>query len=171
MNVTTINAINAKNVIKEKKMKIAIPAYENQTLCPHFGHAPNFAIIEVNDETKQVNSIELLVPEMGGHEAVPPWLKSLGVSVLVAGGIGQRAIDNLQAHQITVLYGAQEKPVKEITEEFLNNKLTMEPRPCNHIHHDNCEHHDHEHQHQHENEREHECKHDQHHHQHGHKHE
>jgi len=53
-------------------MKIAIPANEQGILYPHFGHAPYFAIVDVEEETKRITNISLQKPELGGHAAVPP---------------------------------------------------------------------------------------------------
>ncbi len=38
-------------------MKIAIPMAQGQ-LCPHFGHCEQFAMLEVNEQTKEILSIE-----------------------------------------------------------------------------------------------------------------
>ncbi len=119
-------------------MKIAIPANENKTLCPHFGHAPFFAIIDLYQETKEVNTIELIAPSMGGHEAVPPWLKSLGVTLMIAGGIGQKAIDFVAANGITLIAGVPELPITEVVNLWLNDKLVSQFTPCNHTHEEGC---------------------------------
>jgi len=121
-------------------IKIAIPANELEVLYPHFGHAPYFAIIEINDNTKEIVNTTLLKPELGGHEAVPPWLKSLGVSKLIAGSLGNLAIENLNTHCIDVYYGAPELPVKELVSLWLKNELVLNPQPCNHSHDHECEH-------------------------------
>ncbi len=121
-------------------MKIAIPATEERILCPHFGHAPYFAVIETNDATKEIIKTTLLQPEMGGHAAVPPWLKSLGVKCLIAGGLGNLAIENLNNHDIDVFYGAPELPVDEIVRQFMTDELELNPQPCNHKHDHDCSH-------------------------------
>ena len=121
-------------------MKIAIPATEEQVLCPHFGHAPYFAVVEVDNATRRIGVIQLLKPEQGGHAAVPPWLRDLGVTTLIAGGLGQLAIENLHRHGIDVQYGAPELPVAQIAEHWLQGTLTLNPRPCDHKHDPDCEH-------------------------------
>lgn len=126
-------------------MKIAIPSTEENILCPHFGHAPMFAIININDSTKEIVSTTLLKPEMGGHSAVPPWLKTMQVSKLIAGGLGSLAIENLNNHNIDVYYGAPELPVNEIVQLFLKDELVLNPQPCNHKHDHECEHAEHHH--------------------------
>lgn len=126
-------------------MKIAIPSTEESILCPHFGHAPLFAVIELDIEKKAIISTSLLKPEMGGHAAVPPWLKTLGVSSLIAGGLGQLAIENLNNHGIEVFYGAPELHVNQVAELWMNDRLELNPQPCNHTHDHDCEHSEHTH--------------------------
>ncbi len=126
-------------------IKIAIPSNEMAILYPHFGHAPLFAIVEVNEDSKEITEVQLLHPELGGHEAVPPWLKSLGVTALIAGGLGKPAIDNLNTHCIDVFYGAPELSVKELVGLWLKNELILNPQPCNHSHDHECEHTEHHH--------------------------
>ncbi|HNX01252.1 MAG TPA: DUF134 domain-containing protein [Candidatus Cloacimonadota bacterium] len=135
-----------KDKIKEEMMKIAIPATEDGILCPHFGHAPMFAIVEVNSETKEIVSSTLYKPEMGGHAAVPPWLRMMGVTKLIAGGLGAMAVDNLQRNGIEVIAGAPELKVEDVTTLWLDGKLISNPKPCSHEHHEGCEH-DHHHGH------------------------
>jgi predicted Fe-Mo cluster-binding NifX family protein len=126
-------------------VKIAIPSNEEGILYPHFGHAPAFAVLEVDESTKQIIETKLTVPEMGGHAAVPPWLNSLGVSVLIAGGLGAAAIENLNHHNIDVYYGASELPVQEVVTQWLAGNLKLDPRPCSHQHGHDCGHGDHQH--------------------------
>lgn len=129
----------------ENKMKLALPATEEGILCPHFGHAPRFAVVETDDNTKTIAKTILLRPEMGGHAAVPPWLKSLSVSKLIAGGLGNLAIENLNNHGIDVYYGAPELPVEELVSRFLSDTLVLNPKPCDHTHDHDCPHGDHQH--------------------------
>jgi predicted Fe-Mo cluster-binding NifX family protein len=126
-------------------VKIAIPSTEESVLCPHFGHAPYFAVVEISDKTKEIVSTTLLKPDMGGHAAVPPWLKSLGVSSLIAGGLGSLAIENLNTHDIDVFYGAPELPISEIVRLYLKDELVLNPQPCSHTHDHDCEHTEHQH--------------------------
>lgn len=138
-------------------MIIAIPANEDKTLCSHFGHAPRFAIIKT-DADKNIVSAELLEHEGGGHKALPPWLKSLGVELLIAGGLGAPAMENLNAHGIAVLAGAPPLDTEEVVRLFLSGKLENRYTPCNH----HGEHHHHEEGHEcghHKHDDKHECGH------------
>lgn len=71
---------------KEKsKMKIAV-TYENGLIFQHFGHCENFKVYHVEDgklvDTKVENAAG------NGHGALAGFLKSLGVDILICGGIG-----------------------------------------------------------------------------------
>lgn len=127
-----------KPMLKDDSMKIAIPATEQGILCPHFGHAPRFAIVETDEQT--VQNTNLLTPDQGGHAAVPPWLQTLGVSCLIAGGLGAKAIENLNLHGIDVHYGAPELPVETIAEMWLKQTLHLDPHPCDHKPDHDCGH-------------------------------
>ena len=45
-------------------MKIVIPS-KDEKLCGHFGHCEYFSIVEVNDETNEILSIESKIPLSG----------------------------------------------------------------------------------------------------------
>ena len=69
-------------------MKIAV-ATDGPMVAPHFGRCPEYAIVTAKDG-KVVD--EVLIPSPG-HESgfVPEYLSKLGVSCIVAGGMGPRA--------------------------------------------------------------------------------
>lgn len=122
-------------------MIIALPAEETKMLCPHFGHAPLFAIVKV-DENKQITDISYQTPTVSGHSALPSWLKSFGVEVIIVGGIGKPALANLAANGIRPIAGAPVKNVGEIVSLWLTEKLELKPTECSH-HHGQHDHHDH----------------------------
>jgi len=57
----------------------------------HFGHCEHFALIDVDEDKKEITKKEL-VPSPG-HEPglLPQWLAEQGVSFVIAGGMGSRA--------------------------------------------------------------------------------
>lgn len=108
---------------------IAIPM-ENEVLCAHFGHCEYFAIITVANG-QIVDSKELTPPE---HVPglYPRWVAEHGVTDVIAGGMGQKAIDLFHAQTINVFVGAPQKEAKSIVEDFLANKLNLDANYCNH---------------------------------------
>ena len=71
-------------------MKIAIPL-SRKSLSSHFGQADAFALYTLSDE-KAVLSSETLTPPPHEPGSYPRWLAGLGVKVLLAGGMGGRAL-------------------------------------------------------------------------------
>ncbi|MGB5922065.1 MAG: NifB/NifX family molybdenum-iron cluster-binding protein, partial [Syntrophobacteria bacterium] len=88
-------------------MKFAIPLAEG-VLCAHFGHCQQFAIIETKDG--QVKDKELHTPPPHEPGVLPNWLAELGVSVVIAGGMGRRALGLFSEKGIRVTVGAPSSP-------------------------------------------------------------
>jgi len=124
---------------KKKNMtqKIAIPM-ENGQLSTHFGHCQYFAIVAVED--KKIVEITKQIPPEHKPGVYPRWVASLGVTDVIAGGIGQRAIDLFNEQGINVFAGAPVKSEEEIVNEFLAGELSLSANYCNHDenHHSHC---------------------------------
>jgi len=88
-------------------MKFAIPLAEGK-LTAHFGHCQEFALVNVEDN--EIKGKELLVPPPHEPGVLPAWLHEKGATVIIAGGMGQRAIQLFQQNDIEVVIGA---PVME----------------------------------------------------------
>jgi len=54
-------------------MRVALPTNDKK-ICMHFGHCSEFAIVDFNEETKQVEKVEFLVPPMHEPGVLPKWL-------------------------------------------------------------------------------------------------
>ena len=119
--------------------KIAIPL-ENGVLCAHFGHCEQFAILEVvNNEITGINKITPPQHEPGLY---PKWISEFGVTDVIAGGMGQKAITLFHAEQINVFVGAPADSAQELVADFLANKLSLNANYCNHddSHEHTCKH-------------------------------
>ncbi len=111
------------------KKVIAIPV-ENGVLCAHFGHCERFAIVEVTDGNIEKISEHLPPEHVPG--LYPRWIAQFGVSDVIAGGMGQKAIMLFQEQNINAFVGAPVKTPEELVRDFLDNKLTLEANYCNH---------------------------------------
>lgn len=109
--------------------KVAIPL-QNNTLCSHFGHSEKFVIYEI-DSNKVVNITRLTPPP---HEpgSIPRWLHQQGVTDIIAGGIGQRAIQILLGNEINVYVGVQPQPTDQIVKDFMDGTLKAGVNLCDH---------------------------------------
>ncbi|MBN1764590.1 MAG: NifB/NifX family molybdenum-iron cluster-binding protein [Sedimentisphaerales bacterium] len=112
-------------------MKIAIPLV-NDKLCMHFGHCEVFALIDVDEESKSINSMERLTPPMHQPGVLPAWLHTQGANVIIAGGMGQRAQQLFAQNDIKVVVGAPSEPPESIVTAYLNDTLVPGENICDH---------------------------------------
>lgn len=118
---------------------IAIPM-ENGVLSTHFGHCQYFAIATV--ENDQIIDIKELTPPDHEPGVYPRWVASFGVTDVIAGGMGQKAISLFNNQNINVFVGAPLEGARDIIENFLADKLSLNANYCNHDdkHEHNCKH-------------------------------
>ncbi|HAA48025.1 MAG TPA: dinitrogenase iron-molybdenum cofactor [Synergistaceae bacterium] len=124
-------------------MKIAVAAQEGN-VCPHFGHAPTYAVFTVDEEGNILDQADLPNP---GHApgVLPQWLGNLGVDVIIAGGMGPRAEDLFRGQGIEPVIGATGN-VKEVVAAYFRGILEKGPSACHHEYHEKghqCSHNDH----------------------------
>jgi len=111
-------------------MKIAIPSHDEK-LCLHFGHCEVFVIVDV-DERNTILRMENKVPPPHEPGLLPKWLREMGVDVVIAGGMGQRAQNLFAENSIKVVVGAPPETLKTIIEKFLNGTLETGANTCDH---------------------------------------
>jgi predicted Fe-Mo cluster-binding NifX family protein len=116
-------------------MKIAIPV-ENGRLNSHFGGSSQFAIIELDPGVKATLGSETLPAPEHQPGAFPRWLHGLGVQVVIAGGIGQRALAIFAQNGIKVLAGQPDAPVEALVAAYMAGQLVQTPEGCAHHHGD-----------------------------------
>ncbi len=111
------------------KKRIAIPL-ENGILCSHFGHCQQFAIVDASENS--ISEVKLVTPPPHEPGLLPAWLAEKGVTDVIAGGMGQRAIDLFNQQKINVFVGAQIKSHSELVNDLLNNSLVAGANYCDH---------------------------------------
>jgi predicted Fe-Mo cluster-binding NifX family protein len=126
-------------------MKIAIP-HDNGRLHGHFGGCREFALIEVDSKTKTLVGLKIISAPEHQPGLFPRWLHQQGVSSVIVGGIGRRALDLFAEQGIEVRPGPPGTSVEALVASYLGGLLTGTPEGCtNHGHH-----HDHDHDHSHD---------------------
>lgn len=126
-------------------MKVVITANDNQglngQLAQHFGHCPFFVVAEV-DANHQIISVTVNAnPYAENHQPgqIPQYVKTLGADVVLAGGMGGRAIEFFQQLGIEVASAAHSKVGDALT-AYLAGQLSGVVE-CNHDHdHDHAHH-------------------------------
>jgi ATP-binding protein involved in chromosome partitioning len=112
-------------------MKIAIPMACGQ-LCMHFGHCEQFALVDVDDTTKRVTETTLVTPPPHEPGLLPRWLHEQGATVIIAGGMGQRAQQLFAQNNITVLVGAPVDTAENLVAAYLDGSLVSGQNACDH---------------------------------------
>jgi len=110
-------------------MRIAIPTKDGM-LCPHFGHCRQFAIVDVDTEKREILKVEMLTPPEHEPGIIPEWLKGLGCNMVIAGGMGARAIDALADSGVGVVCGAPEHAPHDIVMDYLQGQLMTQGYTC-----------------------------------------
>lgn len=113
------------------KKRIAIPL-EDGMLCAHFGHCEKFAIVQVDQG--RVESIQEFPPPDHVPGLYPRWIAGFGVTDVIAGGMGQKAISIFNDCNINVFAGAPVRPPRELVEDFLAGRLDLSANYCQHDH-------------------------------------
>lgn len=100
-------------------MKIAV-ASEGNLVTQHFGHCANFNIFDIK-EGKITGSISMQNGDHA-HGCVPDFLTESGVKLIITGGIGGGAVENLKRKGIEVITGAS-GDAKAAAETYLSGAL------------------------------------------------
>lgn len=109
--------------------KIAIPS-SSGLLGVHFGHCEHFCIYETGEG--EVKRREIITPPPHQPDLYPDWLSKQNVTDVIAGGMGQKAIDNFKQKKINVHTGAPQESPDEIVQNFLNGTLETTTNLCDH---------------------------------------
>jgi predicted Fe-Mo cluster-binding NifX family protein len=112
-------------------MRIAIPV-TNGKLSAHFGHCEQFAIIDVDSNSRDIKSQELVLPPAHEPGALPRWLAGLHVELIIAGGMGRRAQQLFAQSGIDVVVGAADNNPQELASQYLAGQLQSGQNICDH---------------------------------------
>jgi len=109
-------------------MKIALPSYQNQ-VDEHFGHCEYFTVFTIEDE--KILTEELITPPSGcGCKSnIAATLAQKGVKYMLAGNMGQGAVNVLNNVGIQVLRGCAGN-VKDVAEKWLTGHLNDSGIAC-----------------------------------------
>lgn len=99
-------------------------------LDPHFGHCEAFALIDA-DEKRKVITGRKIVPSPGHRPGfLPGWLAGQGARVVIAGGMGERAMELFAAHGIDVILGAQPMDPEAAVMAHLKGEMKSTGNAC-----------------------------------------
>lgn len=110
--------------------KIAIPVDNSGILDGHFGHCKFFAIVTI--QSGEIISEEKIVPPPHEPGLLPKWLAEKGVTDIIAGGMGQKAIQLFNQRGVNAFVGAPQVSSKELIAGHINDTLSLTANYCNH---------------------------------------
>jgi predicted Fe-Mo cluster-binding NifX family protein len=119
-------------------MKIALPSNQNN-IDSHFGHCEYFTIYTVDKTKKEILNCETIKSPAGcGCKSnIASTLSQLGVKVMIAGNMGEGAVNVLNNSGIDVLRGCS-GDVKTAVLKWLDNSLNDSGDTC-HEHEHGCQ--------------------------------
>jgi predicted Fe-Mo cluster-binding NifX family protein len=110
-------------------MRIALPS-DGSKVDEHFGHCRCFTIFGVDDENKIVSEETLAPPPGCGCKSnIVPQLAGMGVSVMLAGNMGDGAVHILASNGIKVVRGCA-GDVREVAQAWLAGKVDDSGTGC-----------------------------------------
>ena len=110
--------------------KFAVPINESGMLDGHFGHCDYFAIIDTDGS--QIVAEQKVTPPPHEPGVLPNWLSEKGVTHVLAGGMGNRAIRLFNQRNIDVFVGAPKMNAGELVAGFLNKTIEFSVNACDH---------------------------------------
>jgi predicted Fe-Mo cluster-binding NifX family protein len=117
-------------------MKISLPSRQNR-VDQHFGHCEYFTVFTVNENREIVSEEMVSSPESCGCKSnIAQTLAKMGVRMMLAGNMGQGAVNLLNGYGIDVLRGCA-GDVKEVTRNWLAGNLTDSGIACS-LHEHGC---------------------------------
>jgi len=112
-------------------MKIFIPLM-NGKLTPHFGHCEEFSVIIMDDPKGEIKTSERISGPAHEPGVLPRFLMEQGAYLVIAGGMGGRARDMLEAKGIEVVVGGPALAPEEVVAQWQNGELGNGANQCNH---------------------------------------
>ena len=117
-------------------MKIALPSKENR-IDDHFGHCEYFTVFTVNDNNEIISEEIVDSPVGCGCKSnIAQTLSLMGVKIMLAGNMGEGAVNILSSHGIKVFRGCSGE-IKTVIKNYLDGKLIDSGIMC-HEHQHEC---------------------------------
>jgi len=112
-------------------MRVAIPL-ANGKLAMHFGHCERFALVDVDTTEKEIVSREDIEAPPHQPGLLPSWLAERGATMIIAGGMGQRALGLFAEQGIQVVVGAAAETPEKLVLDYLAGSLRAGENLCDH---------------------------------------
>jgi len=111
-------------------MKYAVPVTSGG-VSSHFGHCEQFAIIDIDENSKKITKSQMVTPPPHEPGVFPAWLAQQGVNVIISGGMGARAQMLFQQNKISVVTGSMEINPEKAVLSHVSGSLEAGNNQCN----------------------------------------
>lgn len=113
-------------------MKIAVPTRDG-VVDSHFGHCAYYTVFDTDPKTKQILSVSTLESPQGCgcKSGIADQMKQMGITLMLAGNIGQGAVNKLTSCDIAVVKGCS-GDVTELVKAYLAGEVQDNPEICHH---------------------------------------
>ena len=109
-------------------MRIAFASEDNQglegVLSAHFGRCPYYTLVDIDGDS--VSDVTIVAnPYFTSHVpgAVPEFIKSQGAHVMIAGGMGPRALDIFNEFGIEAITTGGQETLQDILSAYLRGEI------------------------------------------------
>ena len=110
-------------------LRIAVPT-QNGLFSPHFGAADCFSIFEVDGRARRVVAKTSATPPPHEKGTFPRFLRDQGAHVVLAGGMGPRAVQIFQHFGIEAVLGIEDGEPEELVRAYLDGTLAVSGEEC-----------------------------------------
>lgn len=115
--------------MQDHTFKVGVPLSGGR-LTKHFGHCEQFAFLYVRNG--EVLHKELRIPPPHEPGVLPRWLSDMQVDLIIAGGMGAKALQLFDQQEIKVITGAQDLTPEELVQSYMAGTLVSGPNACDH---------------------------------------
>jgi ATP-binding protein involved in chromosome partitioning len=109
--------------------RIAVPLV-NGRFTEHFGGAQQFGFFDVDGATRSIVDHRIAAPPPHERGAFPIWLREQGVTAVLAGGMGPRAVQILERCGIETVLGIDGGEPEQIVRAYLDGTLASTGEGC-----------------------------------------
>ena len=111
-------------------MKIAVPTRENM-VDSHFGHCAYYTIYTIEDNKVTAKDTLPSPQGCGCKSNIAPILHNMGVEVMLAGNMGEGALNKLAAHGLKVIRGCK-GDIETVIRSYLTGFILDSGISCSH---------------------------------------
>jgi predicted Fe-Mo cluster-binding NifX family protein len=111
-------------------MKIAIPLTDTNGFSSHYGGSAKFAVYDVDPARRVVQRRSIVTPSEAEPCAWPPLLHAEGVTVVLAGGMGRGAQQNMLNNGVEVVIGVPPAEPDVLVAAYLAGEIRSGVNAC-----------------------------------------